>query len=227
MQVFIYSKSWADLMVTQLTAGSGSGRAEAWGYSCLCIGRNFEDVLERRYEEIDLYSGKYLHIFSLLPPPRKFLNRRIAALRQEDSLQAEWLREKLLELLNDRYLYAYRRSDQIHEKVRLLRDLADDGLNVDEYADFLFFDYRLVLDETHVDVIAVKQSPMERTAKDEEFIKLFGRMGELATELWERGASAEDYVRLLDKKWARRLALRRARNLARYIFDFQREVSRR
>jgi hypothetical protein len=223
MQVFAYSAGWADLMLAQLAASHDSPDPTEWGYACLCIGRHFDEPLESLYDEIDVATGKFLHVFSLLPPPRTFVDRRLAELRQSRNTAGavERVRTHLLALeARHSGLYHYKRRQQVAEKVRLLKELADAGLRTDQYADFLFFSFRRESDDIDIDVIAAKQSPLAEGASSYAYVDLFQRMGRIAEKHHSRNDDVERFVSALSLEWSAKIALRKTFDLKQYIEGF-------
>lgn len=147
MFIFSYATGWADLVVDQLASARGSDNPFIWGYACLCVGREFDAVIGEYYDEINEITGETLHVFSMLPPPIGLLDERIQQMRRGGLGSSSY--ERLLSLRNSTRAYSVdpkRMADnkriQIREKVELLKELEGAGLRVNQYADFLFFDFR-------------------------------------------------------------------------------------
>jgi hypothetical protein len=168
MHLFAYSKSWADIVAAQMAASHGTRCVGAWGYGCIVIGREFEKIIEDHWLEVNRLSGRYLHVFCLVAPPMEFIGNRLAKLRHspktKDTQYAIDLLQKSISLRPpDKRI-------QVREKVCLLKDLAEAGLKVDEYADFLFFDFRNDGADVEIDVIAAKAAGMS-ASDDFRFIE--------------------------------------------------------
>lgn len=223
MQVFAYARGWADLVVSQLAASHNTDNPEFWGYSCLCIGRKFDDIIEKLYPEIDYYTGPYLHIFSLLPPPESFLYKRINEMQKAKNVPDKviYATDRLLALERDKGMYYfYDRRKQIQEKVSILKDLSKAGLAVDQYADFLFFDFRKVNDEVHIEVIAAKSTPIKEGASSYDYIDLFANMGKKAELHYLKGDDVNKFVKDLSLEWSIKIGISKALGLKEYIFEF-------
>jgi len=234
VQLFCYADGWADLVIAQMAATRESPKAMFWGYACLCVGRHFDDVIEELYEELDRATGEYLHVFSMLPPPRAIVEKRLMQLRViEPELPgpAAVMRERLTSLQSRTgQLYAYQgkgaRRTQVGEKVRLLKELAEAGLKVDQYADFLFFDFHQRGDQVDVDVIAAKQSPVVEGASSYKYVDLFSQMGKKARSHYMRGDSVEVFVKDLGFDWAIHVALEKTFSLRIYLENLAKGLSR-
>ena len=227
MQIFAYAPGWADLVVAQLAVSHNTERPDLWGYACLCIGRNFDALINEYYEEIDYVTGSYLHVFSMLPPPRLFFESRISLLKQKSDVQedAVYLKQRLTSMQgNYRSLYAYddprHKQQLISEKVRLLKDLASAGLRADQYADFLFFNFGGERGNIDIDVIAAKQSPIGERASHNLQMAFFERLGKQAEKHYLKQDSVETFVKSLGWEWSARIALQKALNLKTYIDGF-------
>jgi hypothetical protein len=224
MHLFAYSKSWADIVAAQIAASHGTRCVGVWGYGCIVIGREFEKVVEEHWLEVNRLSGRYLHVFCLVAPPLEFIGERIAQLRNgpqsEDSLYARDLLEKAISI------HAPKKRIQVGEKVRLLQDLADAGLNPGEYADFLFFDFRNAGPDIDIDVIAAKAALMNDGADTRAYLKCFQQLGELAAKAYKNGYSAEKFSRMVDAAWARRVLISKAPQLFGYIKDFMGKLAK-
>jgi len=227
MHLMVYAKGWADLVVSQLAASHNTEDLACWGYSCLCIGRKFDDIIEQNYAEIDDVLGRHLHVFSMLPPPKSFLYERIKELDSASSVteQALYATNRLLSLKQDKDMYyRYDRSRQIQEKVRLLRDLKEVGMPVNQYADFLFFDFRKPEEEIEIDIIAAKATPIKEDATSYEYIDLFKRMGERATFHYKKEHDVYRFVDGLNLEWSFQIAVSKIFGIHEYIKKFIEKV---
>jgi hypothetical protein len=234
MFIFEYGQGWADLVTCQMTVTRGSNNPFVWGYACLCIGSQFDPIIEQRYAEIDYVTGEYLHVFSMLPPPKSFLDERLKESRGSSDLSSAVTYERLTRLRNSKRAYpdsaevgAKRRAELRHtmidEKVRLLKELQEHGgMQVGLKADFLFFDFRRVGsdDDVDIDVIAAMQSPLGDSSTPSQYIQLFESMAKKAKQHYERADSVERFVKSLDISWSARIALNKTTNLKTFISLF-------
>lgn len=220
MFLFEYSRDWADLVVTQLAARHQTIEPKHWSYACLCIGRRFDPILAEHYLEIDEILGPYLHVFSLLPPPREFIAQRFQEVRERSdalSRRAKYLYESFLtgnrsDLPN--------RGKMIREKVKLLADLRDAGLQADQYADFLFFAFHLDGRDVDIDVIAAATAPLPDDARPNVFLDLFASMAKTAEKHYRANHSVKAFVDDLSLRWTVQIDIRKASDLYGYIRRF-------
>lgn len=228
MQVFAYARGWADLVVAQLAASHKTDDPVLWGYACLCVGRKFDDVIEKLYPEIDHVTGSYLHVFSLLPPPKEFLYEKIQALKlsSPSSKTILYAQNRLSALAHDKGMYyCYDRRQQIQERVNLLKDLQNAGLSADQYADFLFFDFRKNENDIEIDVIATKSTHLKEGESDYSYIDLFAKMGEKAENHFRKGDSVEAFVKDLSIEWDLKFSISKVLGIKKYIKEFIDKIS--
>jgi len=210
MFVFSYSDAWADLVVQQLNERLGPDPT-SWGYVCLCVGREFEELIHDNYEAFNEVSGKHLHIFTLLSPPWAFAQAR-AAMAEAKGMGT--LAARIRETATPQP-----RGTQISEKVALLKDLTRVGLKADQYADFIFFDFDVSSNwQVDIDVVAVKTAP--KPSNEEEALQLFAHMAKVAERKSTEGCSAEEFVASMNWKWSIRVALKSGMNLSKYVSEF-------
>ena len=220
MFIFTYSEKWADIVVAQLAARHRTIDPQHWSYACLCIGRAFDPILAKYYLEIDEILGPYLHVFSLLSPPREFIEKRYQELRSRSdalSQRSKSLYESML--TGGRSLVPDERL-MIGEKVELLRDLRNAGLQADHYADFLFLSFRATNDDIDIDVIAAAATPLSKGSSANAFLDLFASMAKIAEKHYKANHSVEALVNDLRLRWAIRIDIRKARDLYAYIRGF-------
>ena len=220
MFIFTYSEKWADIVVSQLAARHQTTDPQHWSYACLCLGRAFDPILAKYYLEIDEILGPYLHVFSLLSPPRAFIEKKYQELRSRSddlSQRSKLLYESML--TGSRSLVPDERQ-MIREKVQLLADLRDAGLRADQYADFLFFSFRATDEDIDIDVIAAAAAPISEGASTNAFLDLFASMAKIAEKHYRANDPVEAFVNDLRLRWAIRIDIRKARDLYEYIRGF-------
>ena len=231
MFIFEYAKGWADLVVGELAASSESDRPDLWGYACVCIGRELEPFLEENYQEVNYVTGKYLQVFSMLPPPAHFLDQRIREMERADkSMYVSAALKRLSEIRASKYAYddnivesgerrGQIRHKKIEEKLFLLEELKEAGLEVSQRVDFLFFDFRRTEDDPDVDidVIAAMQSPFDKKEGASNMMDLFERMATKAEKHYQQGDSVDEFVRSLRMNWSLHLAMSKATRIQEFI----------
>lgn len=225
MFIFAYSRDWADVVVSQLAATAGSPYIKDWGFAAVVIGSDWEDVIERRYLEVDEAIGPYLHVFSLMPAPVALTEERLRRVQASQSVPGsksiarQFLVDKILEA--DRYKLPDREV-QVREKIKLLSDLRMAGLGADEDADFLFFQFRDTKGAAKdIDIIAAKAP---RPESDSAAVALLRRAGEHAKEVLKDGGGVDRFVSSLKLDWKRRIEISKATELLSYIFAFLRRA---
>jgi hypothetical protein len=164
VHIFTYSKEWADLVVAQIATSHGTRCVAAWGYGCLVVGKEFEAVIERNWQAVDRIAGPYLHVFALIPPPKDFVGDRLRALKQASPSDDR-------DFAIERYTALVSQADPpksilVREKIELLTDLRQAGLRADQYADFLFFEFRNEGADVDIDVVAAKSAAIAAEADD-------------------------------------------------------------
>ena len=90
----------------------------------------------------------------------------------------------------------------------LLGDLANAGLPVDQYADFLFFRFRNGDKDIDIDIIAAKHARIPANSDVRVYLRAIQRMAILAETHSNRGSSVQDYLRSLDWDWTAQLVFR-------------------
>ena len=218
MNIFGYSEEWADLVVAQLATTHGTRHVSKWGYACLVVGKEFEEVIERNWDKVDKFTGPYLHIFSFLPPPKLFVQERLNALKQSPSSpDREIAKEKYLKLIQSEDID---RSILIREKVCLLKDLREAGLKVDQYADFLFLQFRKEGADIIIDVIAIKNAGIPIGADDRDYLTCIDKMTSIAKKHYQRNSPANVVVKDMTLHWDVKVSIQKATGLCDYIKSF-------
>jgi len=223
MHIFAYSKEWADLVVAQISTSHRTRCAAAWGYGCIVVGKEFEGVIERNWEAVNRIAGPYLHIFALIPPPKDFVGSRLRALKDSPpSDDREFAIERYTNLLRQP---DPNRSYLIKEKVLLLTDLRNAGLKADQYADFLFFEFRNEGADVTIDVVAAKSAAIDAPADDMEYLKCIERMAHLAKKHYQRSSSVHVLVKDMALLWDAKISILKAMGLFSYMKDFVKNIT--
>lgn len=219
MFIFSYPQIWADIVVSQLLVSHNSMDINKWGYCCLCIGKRFDEIIEKHYEEIDLVTGKYFHVFSLTPPPKKIILKRIFEITGSnlDSKHKSLLLEQLDSFLKSGTIEKWH---QISEKVELLKELKDAGLNINQYADFIFLKVVNESQSIRVESIAAKAAPLHENSSPQDYINFFQRLSVSAEKHYRDHKSIEEFVADLSLEWSIRIHLRNTYKLFQYIKEF-------
>jgi hypothetical protein len=221
LHILAYTEGWADLIVLQMAARYRSENPARWGYACLCIGPRFEETIERHYEEVDILTGDSLHIFSLLPPPQQFLDQRLLEIDQLNTVGSADLKNRLERLVRSRHsLYAAGDVARQAERAHLLYDLREQGMAANHRTDFIFLDFRVRDDETHIDVVAAQEAPGADSLSHGQCLDIFEKMGRKAHESSRKGLRVDDFVRQLNFEWSSKIALAKATDLGRYLVKF-------
>jgi hypothetical protein len=191
MHSFSFAESWADIMTGQLTASRGYRDPAFWGYACLCVGNRFEAVLDQSYEDIDFFTGEYLHVFSFFPPPLQLVDARIAAMMgTNDSAIAASLTylQGLRTKLTSEDPGGKMRGDLRRERILMLQALKDADVRVHPNTDFIFFDFRSLTTsatrhgDIDIDVVAAMQSPMRGGTEVSKYVEFFQGMANIAED---------------------------------------------
>ena len=224
MNIFRYSKDWADLIVAQLASLRQTRYVGLWGYGCLVIGKEFEGVIERNWFAVDRITGPHLHIFTLMPPPKDFVQERLNEFRLKPSTpDTELAIHKYMSILQS---YDEDRSILVREKVNLLSDLKEAGLEPDQYADFLFFQFRNEGYDVEIDIVAAKSAGIPTAADDRDYLKCLERMTKVASKHYSRNSKTPVAVVVKDMTflWDVRVAIEKISGLATYIRGFLRNL---
>src|SRR5436190_9307235 len=121
MLLFDYSREWADFVVSQLIQRHGTRYTGIWSYSALVIGKEFENVLDKHWDEVHSILGPHLHFFALIAPPVEFVARAYKKAREQPpSEERDFLIDRYRRLLERQFPP---KREQIQSKVILLRDL--------------------------------------------------------------------------------------------------------
>jgi hypothetical protein len=220
MHLLEYNQQWADVIVSQIATSRGSRLTETWGYACLVLNKDIEKIVEENYEEIDFISGKYLHVFALIPPSQNWIAERYnKILRSKESADKQYLIEIFQRLLN-RNSPPDKRT-QITEKVRLLKELQECGFEPDMYADFLFFDFRNTDDDVDIDVIAAKTTSISNYGDAREVKSCFQKMSQIAEISYSKNYSADQFVKELTWEWGIKVSLKKGLEIWEYISKFK------
>lgn len=218
MHIFEYSADWAKLAVTSLAERSLKPDPQHPTYLCLCIGRKFDPVLADHYSQINAALGPALLVFSLFPPPHKFIVEHFKALRTLEDPRSDTARLAYKALLGKEH------GDPTHEivreKVQLLTGLAEAGLKDGQYADFLFFAIKPGASLAGLEVTAAAVKPLPEAAGPEAYVELFAAMAKKAEAHSKAGDSAEAFLKDLPLAWTAKIDILKAKDLLSYITSF-------
>jgi len=230
MHAFQYSSDWADFVVAQLANRHQTRRAEQWGYACLVVGRKFEEVIGRNWHEVHTFTGPYLHIFALVPPPYKFIEeRRQQLLRSPDSHDAHLSADRNLALEKfDSILSRRPNWKSLNEqKVDLRQDLREAGLPDNEHADFLFMGFRNEGDNVLIDFVAAKSAAIEESAADREYLACISRMARIAGKNYFRNSPIDKVVKEMSFPWDLKFAVKKGTEAFSFIHTFVSKLLKR
>jgi hypothetical protein len=236
MYTFTFASNWAEIMTGQLVAFRGYPDPAYWGYACLCVGNRFEAVLSECYLDIDLYTGEYLHVFSLFPPPLQLVDARIKAMMKindpavEPSLvHLQRLRKNLISQ-NPKEDGGRMKGILRNERNLILKALKDANVGVDASTDFIFFDFRSLVATRHrdidIDVVAAMQSPMGKKEDVSKYVEFFQGMGTLAKDSFGQGHGVQQFVNRLQLRWSARISLNKIGSIRQYIGFFGKALGR-
>jgi hypothetical protein len=216
MHIFDYSREWGDIVVTQLAVSHNSLETDLWGYACLVLNEKLEEYLEKNYEKVDLLTGNHLHVFTMIPPPRHFVEERCRQIQNSASIDGGRASELFERLRRKTYPV---RSIQKREKARLLGDLDNSGFEPNLLADFLFFDFKRIDDfqGVDIDVIAVKTAPIFDYSNQRDIERLFQDISDRAKKSFGKNHRAEEFVDILSAAWLRKIRIKEGTDIATFI----------
>lgn len=218
MYVMLNASNWVDLIRIQLKSSRDCNDANLSGYACLCVGKKFDEVIEKYYSEIDEHLGPYLHVFSFFPPPPKLYEKRLKEIRYSGFIDNK--KDEIIQLLQDQHnserVYQFERRTIIHEKVQLLKELSNLGLPTDQYIDFIFFSFSPDSNDT-IQIYGTKTCPMKDGESLYKYVDFFKRMGDKAYKHYAAGNPLETFVKDLTWDFTMGMLVKRGLDLFNFI----------